>query len=545
VHLRATVGCLITALAVPAGGTAQVPIPPPVRQSAAAITATGLRRDVDYLSSDALRGRATPSPGLDSAARYVVQRLTALGLRPMGDRGTFLQHYAVHDATLDTASSFLEIGGHRYRVGPDVLITMFTDSATHSGPLVYVGHGIQSRRRGIDPYAGVDVRGKILLAYGPDVMPPGETDESLGAIGSEWLVPQQIGDERGALALLLIPSRRLEARWDRRRRSPELLTSRELSPAVPSAYASTRLPVLWLHAAVAESLFALVQGGRDLLARADTGDYGPSFDLPGTVRATLRVATAAQRVLRPYNVVAMIDGSDPRLRGEAVTFTAHLDGAVGSSRGADSIFNAADDNASESAGLLAIAAAMMKAPRPRRSVLFIWDSGEESGLWGSRYIAANPPVPLGNIVAHFNLDMIGRTRAPGTNVDGEEELSGPDEVYVVGPRVLSASLDSLIERTNRGYLNLRLNHRYDLATQESFYPRTDAVPFLERGVLTVDFFTGMHGDYHAPSDEATRIDARKMEQVSRTLFVTGWLLANAVSRPPIDKGIPAVVRRYR
>lgn len=239
----------------------------------------------------------------------------------------------------------------------------------------------------------------------------------------------------------------------------------------------------------------------------------------------------------------MIPGTDSRLRDEVVVLAAHLDGAIGRPTGADSIFNAADDNASGSSALLAIAEAMAKGPAPRRSVLFLWDTGEETGLWGSRYFAANPVVPLERIITYINVDMIGRTRRPGSAVEGEEELSGPGEVYVVGPRVLSASLDSLLQRANRGFLNLRLNHRYDTVAHEFFYPRTDAAPLLERGVLILGFFTGLHGDYHAPSDEADRIDLQKLEAVTQTIFVTAWLIADAASRPTMDKGMPTTIPR--
>ena len=115
---------------------------------------------------------------------------------------------------------------------------------------------------------------------------------------------------------------------------------------------------------------------------------------------------------------------------------------------------------------------------------------------------------------------------------------------MTGPGVLSTALDSLVNRANRAYLNLNLNRRYDVATSQFFYPRTDAGPFLERGVLTLGYFTGLHGDYHGVGDGPDQLDPLKMEQVARTVFVTTWLLADAAVRPAIDKAIPLTVPRH-
>jgi hypothetical protein len=124
------------------------------------------------------------------------------------------------------------------------------------------------------------------------------------------------------------------------------------------------------------------------------------------------------------------------------------------------------------------------------------------------------------------------------------EVAAPNEVYIIGPRVLSASMDSLIRQTNRTHVNMRLNFKYDHENNPFFYPRTDAGPFLERGVLTVDFFTGLHARYHMPQDEARHLDRKKMEAVSRTVFGVLWSVANVPQAPTIDKTIPARVPRY-
>ena len=187
----------------------------------------------------------------------------------------------------------------------------------------------------------------------------------------------------------------------------------------------------------------------------------------------------------------------------------------------------------------------MVALRPKRSLIFLWDSGEERGLWGTRYFVHSPPVPIDRIVLHFNVDMIGATRAPGKGDANSPDVTGPNEVLVIGPGVLSASADALLERTNREYLGMTFSRRFDTPDSEFFYPRTDAGPFLERGILTIGFTTGLHARYHAPADEARYLDAKKMEAITRTVLASAWMLADAVERPRIESPMPETVPDYR
>jgi Zn-dependent M28 family amino/carboxypeptidase len=178
-------------------------------------------------------------------------------------------------------------------------------------------------------------------------------------------------------------------------------------------------------------------------------------------------------------------------------------------------------------------------------VIFIWDSGEERGLWGTRQFVNQPPVPLDRIVAHINVDMVGATRAPGTPDAESPNVAGPNEVYLIGPGVLSPTVDALISRVNADYLGMTLNRKDDRADSEFFYPRTDAGPYLERGILTVGFTTGTHPRYHLPSDEARHLDANKIEAVARTVFASLWAMANMDERPRIERELPVSVPKYR
>src|SRR5688500_13418168 len=148
-------------------------IPAEARQAAGRITAAALARDLDFLASDALAGRNTPSPGFDKAAELISARLKAAGLEPAGDSGTFLQHYTMREQAVDTAAAAIQIGGTRFTFGEDFVMRSFAGPVSGSLPVVYVGHGWTVPAKHIDPFSGVDVTGKIVLAHGPRALPKG------------------------------------------------------------------------------------------------------------------------------------------------------------------------------------------------------------------------------------------------------------------------------------------------------------------------------------------------------------------------------------
>ncbi|HEX6976005.1 MAG TPA: M28 family peptidase [Vicinamibacterales bacterium] len=519
--------------------TAQRPlVPDAVRAAADTITADGLKRDLDYLSSDELLGRQSPSPGFDKAADYIAKRLAKAGLKPLGDNGTYLQHYMMRESRVDTGAASLEIGGTRFKFGTDFVLRSFAGPVSGARKAVYVGHGWTVADKGIDPFAGVDVKGKLVVAHAQRAMPKDVEIRQIGRISVGGTTVFAEAERRGAAGVIFLAGAPAGASFEQM--ANQNTTRREIDPNVPSAYASIPVTSALLARPAVDALFAGERvAAADVLAAGESRNYPPSFELAKSI--TLNVPLAEQTEHRPFNVVAMIEGTDPALKGEYVTIASHLDGAVGTRTvEGDAIYNAADDNASGSAGNLAIAETMMRV-KPRRSVIFIWDSGEERGLWGTRYFVGMPPVPLKQIVTHFNVDMIAANRAPGSPDEKVATVAGDNEVYVVGPRVLSAKGDALVEAVNAAYLKMKFNRDDDTSEKEFFYPRTDASPFLERGILTIDYYTGLHPRYHLPSDEARFLDPRKMEAITRTLFATIWAFADATERPGIDKPIPPTV----
>ena len=175
-----------------------------VRKAAERITAERLARDLEYLSSDELKGRNTPSPGFDRAAGYIVGRLGKAGLEPAGDNGTFLQHYTMRESEVDTAAATIEIDGRRFRFGDDFVMRAFAGPVSGTRAVVYVGHGWTVPGRNIDPFAGVDVKGKIVVAHGPRALPKGVEIPLIGRVNVGASPVFAEAERRGAAAVLFI-----------------------------------------------------------------------------------------------------------------------------------------------------------------------------------------------------------------------------------------------------------------------------------------------------------------------------------------------------
>jgi hypothetical protein len=538
-----TVLAMALSIAPPIASAQPPGLPPAIRAAAEAISAEQVAWDLAFLASDELRGRNTPSPGFDVAADYVIRRLARAGLQPGGDGGTFKQHYELRESRVDVDAASIDVGGGRFSLGPDFAMRSLNAGIDEQLPVVYVGHGWVIPERKIDPYAGVDVRGKLVLAHGPRVLPRGVEVPQIGRITPGAHAPLAAAAERGAAGVLFITQASELVRWDEIKAANTV--RRELEPSVPSAYQAMPITSMLLTPPLAR---ALLEGeavdAESALRAAQSGEFPPSFQLQKTVRVSVPIG--ARTTYRPYNVVAILPGGDPKLKDEAVTVFAHLDGAVGSREiSGDAIYNSADDNASGSAALIAIAERMAAAPRPKRTVVFVWDSGEEQGLWGTRWFVHAPPVPLDRVVAHFNIDMIGASRAPGTADAASSGVTERNEVFVIGPRTLSAQASVLLDRVNESYLKLRFNRQHDTADSEFFYPRTDAGPFLERGVLTIGFTTGIHNRYHLPADEARSLDPAQVHAIARAALASIWMIGDAAERPGIDQPMPRTVPRFK
>jgi Zn-dependent M28 family amino/carboxypeptidase len=166
----------------------------------------------------------------------------------------------------------------------------------------------------------------------------------------------------------------------------------------------------------------------------------------------------------------------------------------------------------------------------------VWHAGEEHGLWGSRYFVRYPTVPLANIVAQLNIDMIGRSKKPGDTNPRNRNLSGPNEIYVIGSRMMSTELGALSERVNKAAGLLSFDYKYDDPDDpERLFYRSDHYSYAEKGIPIIFYFDGVHQDYHRVSDEVDKIDFAKMQRVTQTIYLTAREIANLPRRPRVNK----------
>ncbi|MCS7300620.1 MAG: M20/M25/M40 family metallo-hydrolase [Fimbriimonadales bacterium] len=486
------------------------------------ITPFELQAHLEFIASDALEGRDTPSRGLDIAGLYIVSHLKRWGVKPAGENGTYFQTLNYRTDAVNLSETRLQIGGRTFEYGVGFVARPVPLNAT--APLVYVGYGWSNPDKGVDPYAELDVQGKILVVQAGYPREVGENFENAAALG--WRSPEQNALDKGALAIVRIDPtdmerlERIARAWSQRR-------------AVEGLETMSRVPLIIASQPLLEAIFAGERfSAAELIQRANGGEPAPSFALSESKRLSITISARSQAEVA-RSVIGVIEGADPALKNEYVSLGAHLDHVgVASRGGADRIYNGADDNGSGCVALMEIAEAFATGPRPKRSILLLWYAGEEQGLLGSRLFVERPTVPLENIIVNINLDMVGRSKQPGDNNPRNRELSGPNEVYVIGPNVASPDIGKVLNRVNEQYLQMTLNPMYDsLQHPEQLFFRSDHFSFVSKGIPAVFFFTGLHEDYHQVTDSVEKIDFEKMARVARTVFGLAWALADAPERP--------------
>ena len=511
--------------------------------NAEAITAEQLKDYLSFIASDEMEGRDTPSKGLDITAKFIATMLSRWGIQPAGDNGTYFQKMSLRRDKLEPEGTVTTINGQSFKFGEDFLAQAIP--GTVSGNCVYVGHGWVIKAKEINAYkteAGmIDVKDKIVIALAG--LPKGINFGMLqsGKRGKDWLDPVTYAAKNGAKAVITVPSYGSISTWQRSRQNilqrgalrPDKISGDEEGPTVPVITAS--IPML----------AALFQGekepGMAIFNRATSGDPVAPFDLSANKKVTITIAAKSEQ-LTTQNVVAVLPGTDPVLKSEYVAIGAHYDhvGIGAPDAKGDTIYNGADDDGSGTTGVLGIAEAFAKGPHPKRSILFVWHCGEEKGLWGSEYFTKFPTVDLKQIITQLNIDMIGRSKLSGDTNPANNELSGPDEIYVIGSKMMSSELGALSEKVNNSFIKLNFNYRYDDPKDTNrFFFRSDHFNYAQKGVPIIFYFDGVHEDYHRPGDQVEKIDFRKMEKVARTVYATAWELGNTPVRPKVDKQLPA------
>jgi peptidase M28-like protein len=501
-----------------------------------AITAAQLKEWLYVVASDDMEGRDTPSRGLDQTAKFIADHLSRWKVKPGGDDGTYFQKFALTSRRVEPELTIASVNGQSFKLGEDFIAEPIQGQA--SGRVVFVGHGHVIRDKDVDAYQGIDVKGKVMLVV--EKIPRGVSFQDFRGrkAGEDYDTPETYARAHGARGIIYIPSASTITFW-RNRHSFSLLASRmkmekpqQVGANIPVIYASEKM------------VKAILDGEKldyeAIRKQSDDGAPGEAFDLSAGKQVSFNVNAKVDRSIT-QNVVGVIEGADPALKKEYVAVGAHYD-HVGMSKNdeGDRIFNGADDDGSGTVATMAIAEALAKSPeRPKRSVIFVWHAGEEKGLWGSEFFTSNPVVPIEQIVTQLNIDMIGRSKQAGDGNPANKDLTGPNELYVIGSKMMSTDLGNLSEEVNNSFLKLAFNYKYDDPNDgERFFYRSDHFNYAKRGVPIIFYFSGVHEDYHGLADTPDKIDYQKMEKVARTVFATMWKLANAPGRPKVDKPLP-------
>ncbi len=518
-------------------------------KGAASITEGDLKEWLTYIASDELQGRATYTEGLGLAAGYISEHLRQWGVKPAGDDGTYLQVVRVVGVkTNSKASVTVTVNGESRTFKDAEGITfpkqMGGKQTVTGDQIAFVGYGLQVPSAELDDYRGVDPAGKVVVYLGregPANIPQG----SFRVLAAR----SRAAKEKGAIAVIGPGN---NAGGAARGAAPQAAPApppagagrgRGLAPVDNGDFTTVQRyedPVTPQLAADDEFFEFLFSGSdvkyADLKAKVDKREPLPAFSLKG-VKVSIDVDADYQvvRTRLTHNVVGIVEGSDPKLKDTYVAFGAHYD-HVGfresGNPGDDLISNGADDDGSGTVSIMALAKAFATGPRPKRSLLFVWHAGEENGLLGSQYMADHPVVPLDRIVTQLNIDMIGRNR--------NDDPAAANMVLVVGSDRISTELHNINEDANTAQptpltLDYEMN---DPADKESIYTRSDHYSYASKGIPIIFYFTGLHPDYHRPSDSVEKIIFPKMARIARLVYTTGASVANREKAPERDNKGP-------
>jgi len=499
-----------------------------------------VRAHVKFLASDLLEGRGVGTRGEKLATEYIATQFALIGAKPAGDQGTYFQRVPMVGATTDPGAALSAVAANKtvsFRWLDDFVGVSELQQPTDQfdAEAVFVGHGIVAPEFQWDDFKGVDVKGKVLVLFTNE--PPSEDPKFFGGRAltyyGRWTYKYEEAARLGAKAVLIIHTTPtagygydvVRSSWGKE--DPQL----KLPPGQPALALAG-----WLTQDAGEKLFAMAGKSVDeLLKAANSRDFRP---IPLGVHIRANIPTTIRQI-ESHNVVAMVPGSDPNLKSQAVIFTAHWDHlGIGPAVSGDTIYNGAVDNATGCGILIELARAWQELEhKPRRSAIFAAVTAEEAGLRGSEYYAAHPVVPLGKTALDLNFDgfyPFGRTK--DVSVGGADRTS-------VWPVVEEAAH------------RMELIIKPEAHPEQGHYYRSDHFSLAHAGVpsFSISLGTDYYGKpagygekvfeeyndkhYHQPSDEYhDDWDFAGMEEVARFGFLIGTTVANQDKLPTWKSG---------
>jgi len=514
--------------------------PSPPNSGVRSINSSDLEGIVSFLASPLLKGRMNGEEGLEIAASFIEAQAKLTGLKPAAGN-SFVQPYTVIRKSIDKArSSFLITEEGAQKTIDKPFLQIFPEGASDfvaEGEIVFAGYGITSGINNYDDLDSIVIEDRMVLIM--DRAPTSDDGKKSRLEGPDLLTFKSIEVKLPRLlikkpAAILVVADPKSGSMTMDEQYPGLSGYFEASMSLKGQnereFFLPGMPkVIFIHRDLADELlkgtgFSL----EELQKEIDTNLKPHSFPIKDKKLRITEVSTTKEITLK--NVAGFIEGRDPLLRNEFVIFSGHMD-HVGA--GAGGINYGADDNASGCAALLSIAKAFgtMK-KKPLRSVLFLWVSGEEIGLFGSEFYVNHPLIPISKTVADLNIDMIGRVKGIA-DTSAENPMTGKNSVFVITGGQ-SKDLSEIAERIdNRSVLDFDYslsdrNHPLD------FFERSDHYNFVRKDVPALFFTSGTHTDYHTPGDTADKIDYEKMELVTRVIFTLGHTLCDSRKSIKVD-----------
>jgi hypothetical protein len=497
-----------------------------VSKYAAVIDSQAIKEHVYMLASSKFEGRELGTKGNQIAALYIADEFSSFGVLPMADDGDYFQDVAftkilwqniqltIDDSVLQDLRDYLSIP----QFFPE------THDPIKIGSLTFLGYGIDDKS--YSDYKGKNLKGENLIVYGGEPRDRRGRSRITGSdTPSKWttdpMLKVQAAKDAGASSIWIIEDNLRDHILNAKK---NLLTGKVLMGSLKTLSAPY-IPHVFISTQVGDQLLrSKIKKINKLQSRMNNKGESGSVSVP--VHLELK-ATHFINSTTGVNVLGYIEGIDPKLKDQVVVVSAHYDHL--GMRG-NEIFFGADDNASGTSAVLEIAHAMAKAKDqgdgPRRSVLCILMTGEEKGLLGSQYYSEHPAFPLANTVADINIDMIGR-------IDTLHKQS--NYTYVIGSDRLSTELHQINESMNKKYTHLDLDYTYNADNEPNrFYYRSDHYNFAKHGIPAIFFFSGVHEDYHRPTDTPDKIMYGKLTNIAHLAFYTAWELANRDGRIKVD-----------
>jgi len=469
----------------------KIPDPVPFANS---IKADNLRKHLYQIAGPAFEGRETATRGQRMTAAYIEEYFKSIGLKP-GNRDSFQMAFPVFIDSLTSAE--VKINGRSYAANADfdIRLANIHSMALGCSEIVYAGFGLSDSVH--DDYNGLDVAGKLVIVLSG--YPTGYLQTQSNKRSFNSFAKQDAAMQHGAVGVLIIQEDfPHHAVPDKGRMYLKNYQSR-IRPN--SVY-------------ISETMARAIMG-------ADYDKAKTASLEPKSYTADVWISVQKE-VLNPQStdVLGYLEGGD--LKDQLLVISAHYD-HLGKKDSV--IYFGADDDGSGTVSLLELAAAFVRAKKagkgPRRSILFLANSGEEKGLWGSDYYTTHPVYPLNQTTADLNIDMIGR-KDPG-----KKQGDSNNYIYIVGDDKLSSDLHPISVEMNKKYVGLELDYKFnDPKDPERIYYRSDHFNFARKGVPIIFYFDGIHHDYHKPTDTPDKINYDLMTKRAQLVFYTAWEMAN-------------------